>query len=294
MPHPGERRLTDIPELRRRLRALIDSGRTVAVPGATDALSAKLIEKHGFEAAYIGSYATAASRYALPDTGLLTLDELVQQSRTIVNAVSIPVIADAEGGGNDPANMWRTIQAFEQAGVAAIHIEDHEGPGKHTSLPQRLRAPEEAAARIRAAVEARTDPNLLIAARTDALWIGGELGDAVRRLEAYARAGADLVFPTHATPAQLAEIKRRTGKPLMIVDLPGGTLADEEQAGAAIVLYYGLATMIQFDALQTALETFRRTRDANAVTGYRERVAELEEFLGYKAYIERAKRHGKP
>ncbi len=279
--------------MRRRLRALIDAGRTVAVPGATDALSAKLVERHGFEAVYIGSYATAASRYGLPDTGLLTLDDLVAQAKTLVNAVQIPVIADAEGGFNDPANMWRTVQAFEQAGVAAIHIEDHEGPGKHTSLPQKLRTPEDAAARIRAAVEARQDPNFLIAARTDALWIGGELGDAVRRLEAYAKAGADLVFPTLATPAQLAEIKRRVKKPLMIVDLPKGTLADEEKAGASIVLYYGLSTLIQFDALQTALETFKRTQDANAVTGYRERIAELEEFLGYKEYVARAKRHGR-
>jgi 2-methylisocitrate lyase-like PEP mutase family enzyme len=274
------------------LRTLIASGRTIAVPGATDALSAKLMEKHGFEAVYIGSYATAASRYGLPDTGLLTLDDLVQQARTIVNAVTLPVIADAEGGFNDPANMWRTVQAFEQAGVAAIHIEDHAGPGKHTNLPQKLRPPEEAAARIRAAVEARKDPDFLIAARTDALWIGGELGDAVRRLEAYAKAGADLVFPTLATPAQLAEIRRRVKKPLMIVDLPGGTLADEEQAGAAIVLYYGLSTLIQFDALRTALETFKRTQDANAVTGYRERIAELEDFRGYQDYIARAKRHG--
>jgi methylisocitrate lyase len=275
------------------LRAHLDSGRALAVPGASDALSAKLIEKHGFEAVYIGSYATAASRYGLPDTGLLTLDDLVNQARTIVNAVNLPVIADAEGGFNDPANMWRTVQAFEQAGVAAIHIEDHAGPGKHTSLPQKLRSPEDAAARIRAAVEARNDADFLIAARTDALWIGGELGDAVRRLEAYAKAGADLVFPTLATPAQLAEIKRRVKKPLMIVDLPKGTLADEEKAGASIVLYYGLATMVQFDALQTALETFRRTQDANAVTGYRERIAELEDFLGYADYVERAKRLGK-
>jgi len=286
--------LTDITELRRRLRARVDAGATLGVPGATDALSAKLIERHGFEAVYIGSYATAASRYALPDTGLLTLDDLVAQARTIVNAVSIPVIADAEGGFNDPANMWRTVQAFEQVGAAAIHIEDHEGAGKHTRLPQKLRPLEEAAARIRAAVEARTDPNFLIAARSDALWIGGELGEAARRLEAYARAGADLVFPTGASPAQLAEIRRRTGRPLMIVDLPGGTLADEEKAGAAIVLYYGLSTLVQFDALRTALETFRRARDANAVTGYRERVAELEDFLGYKDYAERAKRLARP
>jgi 2-methylisocitrate lyase-like PEP mutase family enzyme len=264
------------------------------VPGASDALSAKLIEKHGFEAVYIGSYATAASRYALPDTGLLTLDELVQQARTIVNAVGIPVIADAEGGCNDPANMWRTVQAFEQAGVAAIHIEDHEGPGKHTNLPQRLGPPAEAAARIRAAVAARTDPNFLVAARTDALWIGGELGDAVRRLETYARAGADLVFPTYASPAQLAEIRRRVKKPLMILDMTQGALQDEERAGAALVLYFGFATLVQFDALQTALETFRRTQDANAVTGYRERVAELEEFLGYREYAERHARLYKP
>lgn len=276
--------------LRQQLRSLVESGRTIAVPGATDALSARLIEAHGFEAAYIGSYATAASRYALPDTGLLTLDDLAAQARSIANAVGIPVIADAEGGFNDPANMWRTVQAFERAGVAAIHIEDHEGAGKHTSLPQRLRPLEEAAARIRAAVEARSDPDFLVAARTDALWIGGELGDAARRLKAYADAGADLVFPTGASPAQLAEIRRRVEKPLMIVDLPQGTLEDEERAGAAIVLYYGLSTMVQFDALNTALETFRRTRDANKVAGYRERVQALEDFIGYREYEERARR----
>jgi len=283
--------MSDIRERRERLRALIASGRTIAVPGATDALSARLIEKHGFDAVYIGSYATAASRYGLPDTGLLTLEDLAAQVRSIANAVTIPVIADAEGGFNDPGNMWRTVQAFEQAHAAAIHIEDHEGPGKHTELPQRLRPVAEAAARIRAAVEARKDPDFLIAARTDALWIGGELGDALRRLEAYAKAGADLVFPTNATPAQLAEIKRRVQKPLMIVDLPGGTVADEERAGASVVLYYGFAALVQFDALGRALETFKRTQDANAVPGYRERVHEFEELMGYKEYSERVRRY---
>lgn len=284
--------MSDIRERRARLRELIASGRTIAVPGATDALSARLIEKHGFEAVYIGSYATAASRYGLPDTGLLTLEDLAAQARSIANAVKIPLIADAEGGFNDPGNMWRTVQAFEQAGVCAIHVEDHTGSGKHTELPQRLRPVEEAAARIRAAVEARTAPDFLIAARTDALWIGGELGEALRRLEAYAKAGADLVFPTNATPAQLAEIKRRVQKPLMIVDLPGSTVADEERAGASIVLYYGLSALVQFDALGRALEAFKRTQDANAVTGYRERVREFEELMGYKEYAERARRYG--
>ena len=284
--------MSDIRERRGKLRALVASGRAIAVPGATDALSARLIERHGFEAVYIGSYATAASRYALPDTGLLTLEDLAAQARSIANAVKLPVIADAEGGFNDPGNMWRTVQAFEQAQVCAIHIEDHTGAGKHTSLPQALRPLKEATARIAAAVEARSDPDFLVAARTDALWIGGELGEALRRLEAYAEAGADMVFPTAASPAQLAEIRRRVKKPLMIVDLPGGTLADEERAGASIVLYYGFSAMVQYDALERALETFRRTGDANAVTGYRERVAEFEEFMGYKQYAERARKYG--
>ena len=265
-------------------------GRTLAAPGATDALSARLIEAHGFECVYIGSYATAASRFGLPDTGLLSLDDLAAQARTIANAVAVPVIADAEGGFNDPAGIWRTVQAFEQAGVCAIHIEDHAGFGKHTDLPQTLRPMEEAAARIRAAVEARSDPNFLIAARSDANWIAGDFEDTVRRLTAYAAAGADLIFPTLVTPEQLAEIRRRVPRPAMIVDIPGATLADEERAGASIVLYYGLSALVHYDALDRALATFKRTRDANAIPGYRERVRAFEDFMGYREFAERARR----
>jgi len=277
---------------RARLRELVASGRTIAAPGATDALSAKLIEAHGFEVAYIGSYATAASRFGLPDTGLLSLDDLVEQARSIVNAVKIPVIADAEGGFHDPANMWRTVQAFEQAGVAAIHIEDHSGTGKHTDLPQTLRPVEEMAARIRAAVEAREDPNFLIVARSDANWVFGDFEDTVRRLEAYAAAGADMVFPTLVEAEQVKEVRRRVGKPAMIVDIPGGTLAGEERAGASVVLYYGLSALVAYDALDRALKEFRAGRDGNQVRGYRERVKEFEEFMGYREFAERTRGFG--
>jgi hypothetical protein len=136
----------------KRLRELLSAGRTLVAPGATDALSAKLIEAAGFDCVYIGSYA---------------------------NALRVPVIAEAEGGFNDPANMWRTVQAFEQAGVAGIHIEDHSGSGKHT--------------------------------------------------------------------AQLAEIRRRTGKPAMVVDMPGRPLADHRDA--AIVLYYGFSALARVEKL---------------------------------------------
>ena len=278
---------------RARLRQLVASGATIVAPGATDALSARLIEAHGFECVYIGSYATAASRFGLPDTGLLSLSDMVEQVRTIANAVRAPVIADAEGGFNDAPNIWRTVQAFEQAGASAIHIEDH-AFGKHADVRQRLRPLEEAVARIHAAVEAREDPGLMVVARSDAVWVSGDFEDTVRRLAAYAEAGADMVFPTLVTPEQLTEIRRRVPRPAMIVDMPDRTLADETHAGASVVLYYGLSVLVQFDALGRALERFKSARDANAVPGYRDKLHAFEAFMGYREFAERARRYGQP
>ena len=248
------------------LHTLLGHGGTLIAPGAADALSARLIEAHGYECVYIGSYATAASRFALPDTGLLSLDELAAQARTIARAVRIPVIADAEAGFRPE----ETMRAFEAAGVAAIHIEDHTGEGKHTDLPQKLHPIEEAAERIRAAVAARTNPELLIVARSDAFWVHRDLEDCIARLERYAAAGADMVFPTLVGPAELAEVRRRIAEPVMIVDMPGRSLA--EHAGAAIVLYYAFSITPQFAALRQALATGELGSDSSP----------LEEFLGSK------------
>jgi len=268
------------------LRNLLGRGNTLIAPGATDALSAKLIQTHGFECVYIGSYATAASRFGLPDTGLLSLDELVAQARTIVSAVDVPVIADAEGGFHEPANMWRTVRAFEEAGVAAIHIEDHSGAGKHTDAPQTLRAAADMAERIRAAVDARTHPEFLIVARSDAFWVSRDLEDCIARLQTYADAGADMVFPTLVGPAELAEVRRRVGKPVMIVDMPGQGW--EAHKDADIVLYYAFSSLVQFAALNVALERFRAAAGA---PGGQEA---FEEFLGYRQYTERARKyHGR-
>jgi 2-methylisocitrate lyase-like PEP mutase family enzyme len=254
------------------LRSLVAAGRPIAVPGATDALSAKLIEAHGFDCVYIGSYATAASRFGLPDTGLLSLDALVEQASTIVHAVKIPVIADAEGGFHQPNEVWRTVQAFEAAGVAAIHIEDHTGAGKHTSAPQTLHSKELTTARIRAAVAARRNPGFMIVARSDAFWVTRELEECIARLEAYAAAGADMVFPTAVGPAELAEVRRRIDRPVMVVDMPGRAL--EEHRGAAIVLYYAFSTLVQYQALSNALEDFKSGKRPGGQDA-------LERFLGY-------------
>ena len=250
-----------------RLRGLFAEGKPIVAPGATDALSAKLIEAHGFDCVYIGSYATAASRFGIPDTGLLSLEALVEQARTIVQAVKLPVIADAEGGFHEAGEIWRTVQAFERAGVAAIHLEDHTGAGKHTSAPQTLHPMKEMGDRIGAAVAARKNPEFMIVARSDAFWVHRDLEDCIARLQLYAEAGADMVFPTLVGGRELAEVRRRVDKPLMIVDNPG-----EQHEGAAIVLYYAFSITRQFAALQRALADGKLASDTQP----------LEDFLGYK------------
>ncbi|MCW5745596.1 MAG: isocitrate lyase/PEP mutase family protein, partial [Alphaproteobacteria bacterium] len=219
------------------------------------------------------------------------LNDMVEQTRCIVDAVDLPVIADAEGGFNDAPNIWRTVQAFERAGAAAIHIEDH-AFGKHADVPQQLHPLATAAGRIRAAVEAREDPNFLIVARCDAAWVSGDIEETVRRLDAYAEAGADLVFPTMVPPPQLGEIRSRLKRPVMVVDSPGFTLADEARAGAAIVLYYGFSALVQFAALTRALERFKTSGDAGTVPELHGRVSEFERFMGYDAFADRARRYG--
>jgi methylisocitrate lyase len=276
---------------RQQLRDLVDSGRTTPALGASDALSAKLIASAGFPCVYIGSYATAASRFGLPDTGLLSLSDMVEQARTIADAVEIPVIADAEGGFNDAANLWRTVREFEHAGVCAIHIEDH-AFGKHADVPQQLRGKDEVSNRIRAAVDARTDPNFLIIARSDAAWATGDVDETISRLNAYAEAGADMVFPTMIPPPKLKEIRASLSRPVMVVDTPGYTLADEAQAGAAIVLYYGFSLLAQYRAVRDAVERFRETGDADAIDGLRAEAAGFEAFIDYAAFAARSRKYG--
>lgn len=241
------------------LRDLLSRGVQIVAPGAADALSARLIEAHGYRAVYIGSYATAAARHGKPDTGRLSLEELVGHARSITAAVRIPVIADAEAFDD-------AVPAFEAAGVSAIHIEDHTGAGKHTSEPQQLHGLRDAAERIHKAVRARKNPDFLIAARSDAFWVHRDLDDCIARLNAYAEAGADMVFPTLVGQAELAEVRKRVAKPVMIVNN-----AEEQHDGAAIVLYYAFAVTRQFEAMRRALAEGKLASDTQP----------LEKFLGY-------------
>ncbi len=187
-------RLTRRPGAAARLRALLESGQTIVAPGAFDPLAARLVEEAGFPAVYMTGFGTSAALIGRPDVGLLTMTEMAGNAGRIAACVDIPVIADADTGYGNPLNVIRTVGAFEAAGVAGIHIEDQVAPKKcgHMEGKQVIPA-QEMAEKVRAAVEARAQPEFVIIARTDARAVEG-LAAAIERGRLYRAAGADVLF----------------------------------------------------------------------------------------------------
>ncbi|GAC1365692.1 MAG: isocitrate lyase/PEP mutase family protein [Ktedonobacteraceae bacterium] len=189
-----------------RLRTLLTQPELIVAPGAYDALSARLIAQAGFPAVYMTGFGTAASVLGQPDIGLLTMSEMVGRAAALAAvAGEIPLIADADTGYGNPINVRRTIQEYERAGVAALHIEDQIWPKKCGHMEGKQVIPrDEMVQKIRAAVDARKDPDLVIIARTDANAVNG-LEDALQRGKAYQEAGADVIFIE--APRSLEELR---------------------------------------------------------------------------------------
>ena len=208
---------------RRTLRRLIEKKNALLVPGAYDGVSARLVERAGFPAVYMTGYGTSASRLGLPDLGYAGLAEMADHARNLAAAVSIPLIADADTGYGNALGVRRTVQAYEMGGVAALHIEDQVAPKRCGHLSGHQIVPlAEFAGKIRAAVDARRDPDLLIIARTDAISAVG-FDEALRRGEAAARAGADVLFvEAPRDEAQVEKIARAFDTPLLYNYASGG------------------------------------------------------------------------
>jgi 2-methylisocitrate lyase-like PEP mutase family enzyme len=209
--------------VRATLRQLVNRKNGLVVPGAYDGVSARLVERSGFPAVYMTGYGTSASRLGLPDLGYAGLAEMADHARNLAAAVGIPLIADADTGYGNALSVRRTVQTYEAAGVAALHIEDQVAPKRcgHLSGHQVIPLPE-FAGKIRAAVEARTDPDLMIIARTDAI-SAVSFDEALRRGEAAAKAGADVLFIE--APRDEAQVQRVAGAfdtPLLYNYAPGG------------------------------------------------------------------------
>ena len=245
---------------RARLRERISGSAPLVAPGAYDALSARLIEQAGFGAVYMTGFGTTASLIGRPDVGLLSGAEMVDNARRIVSAVDVPVIADADTGYGNAINVVRTVQLYEQAGVAGIQLEDQVMPKKCGHMSGKLLiGADEMAGKLRAAVEARRDPDLLIIARTDAVAVTG-VDDAIARARSFAEAGADLLFVEAPTSeddiARVAE-ELRDVAPLVFNWAEGGRtppLSLERIAGLGFSLViYPIGTLLAATAGMRAL-----------------------------------------
>ena len=237
-------RLTRRPGGPARLRALLESSQIIVAPGAFDPLSARLVEEAGFSAVYMTGFGTSAALIGRPDVGLLTMTEMAENAGRIAACVDIPVIADADTGYGNALNVIRTVGAYEAAGVAGIHIEDQVAPKKCGHLEGKLVIPaEEMAEKVRAAVEARTQPEFVIIARTDARAVEG-LERSLQRGRMYREAGADVLFIEALTSEAEAEevVKAFPGVPLLFNWAEGGktppiSLDRVKELGYRIVIF---------------------------------------------------------
>lgn len=211
-----------------RLRRLLQLDRALMAAGAFGPMPAKLAEQAGFEAVYMAGGGVALDRLGVADLGLVTMSEMVETAAAIVQSVSVPVIADADTGFGNQLNVQRTVREYERAGVAAIHLEDQVFPKRCGHLVGKSLIPmDEAVQKIRAAVDARSDPDFMIIARCDALMVAG-MDEAVRRGQAYLEAGADMLFiESPRNLDEIVEIPRR---------LPGAHLFNMAASGKTPVL----------------------------------------------------------
>ena len=176
------------------LRARLQSGKILVAPGAYDALTARLLEQAGFVAVYRGGYAASAAAFALPDLGITTLTDMVDHARRMTSAITVPVIADADTGYGEVPQVIHTVHELERAGVAAIQFEDQVFPKRCGHMEGKKVIPaEEMVVKVRAALDARRNPETVIIARSDATAVTG-LDDAIARSRMYADAGADVIF----------------------------------------------------------------------------------------------------
>ena len=282
---------------RQRLRKRLASGPVIVAPGIYDAYGARLVEQAGFEAAYMTGNGVSASLLGRPDVGLVDLTLITDHARRVAACVDIPLICDADTGYGNAVNVRRTVQEFEAAGVAAIHMEDQVSPKRCGQLPgaRPVIGLEEAAGKVEAAVAARRDPDFIIIARTDAAEAHG-LNEAIRRGNAYLKAGADVIFvEMKSGPTILDDLKRVTSEihaPCLVNMGAGGRLEDLDfvgisRLGLRIAIYPGLARAAAGYAIGEALAALRNDGNLGAMSGrlfglkeYNEalKLAEIEEW----------------
>ncbi len=266
---------------------------TIQVPGAYNALAGRLIERAGFQAAYLSGGAFSAGALAVPDIGLFTLTELAQQTARLARSVSIPVIVDADTGFGGAMQVERTIEELERAGAAGIQLEDQPFSKRCGHLAGKsLIDADEMCAKLRAASAARQDKNLVILARTDARGVTN-FDDAVERAERYLDAGADWVFPEAlATIDEFARFAQAVRSPLVANMTEFGKsplvpLAELSQLGYAAVIYPVTLLRVAMKAIEKALAVIAAEGTQATLIDQMQTRQELYDLIEYKTYEER-------
>ena len=264
------------------LRELIAGPGLVVAPGVADALNARLVAAEGFKAIYMTGGGTSAVRLGMPDVGLLTMSEMVDNAGRIADASGLPVISDADTGYGNPLNVQRTVRAFEKAGVAAIHLEDQEFPKRCGHLSGKTLVPmPDMANTIRAACDARVDGDFSIIARTDALGVEG-IERALERARAYEKAGADMIFvEAPLNLDHLAAIPKAFRVPALLnMSVSGKTplLSTVELAklGYKVAIYPNFGTLVALAAVRNYL---RQLRETGTVTQFVKEMASFTEWF---------------
>ncbi|MBS0262971.1 MAG: methylisocitrate lyase [Planctomycetes bacterium] len=275
-----------------RFRKILAKG-CIAIPGVFNALSARLAQRAGFQALYQSGAALSAGTFALPDVGIVTQTEFAQQAQYLTQAVSLPVISDADTGFGEPLAVERTVQLFERAGLAGLHLEDQELPKRCGHLSGKSLVSREAmVAKIRAAVTARMDPGFVIIARTDSRATLG-LAEALDRAHAYLDAGADMIFPEALeSPEEFARFAREIPAPLLanMTEFGKSPLLTVRQLGD---LGYS-AVLFPVTLLRTAMKAVEQALGQLAAEGTQagfvdkmQTRAELYDVLEYTGYEDR-------
>jgi methylisocitrate lyase len=246
------------------LRKILQDPEILIAPGAHNAFTAKIIEQAGFKAVYMTGSGAAMDLLGLPDLGFLTMSEMLAHARNIVQATSLPVIADADTGYGNTLNVMRTVREYEGAGVAGLHIEDQVAPKRcgHFSGKEVI-SREEMIGKIKAALDSRRDQNLVVIARTDARAVLG-LQEAIERGVAYAEAGADMIFVDAPESAEeLSLIARSIPAPLMANLSEGGktpllSAQELQDMGYKLVIYPRSAAGAAAKAIQELMAVLKR------------------------------------
>lgn len=268
-------------ESRKQLRKMLKEDGIIKAPGAYDAWSAKLVEAAGYSCIYMTGYGVSASVLGKPDIGLITLPEMATMAKHMVEAVHIPVVADADTGYGSTLNVVRTVQEYEAAGVAAIQLEDQVMPKRCGHMEgKELVTEEEMVAKLRAAVKARQDPDLVIIARTDARAVLG-IEAAIGRSKAYIAAGADVIFFEAPQSREEMELINRELKVPMLANMVdnGKTpfLAAEElrAMGYKLVIY---PVVPLYAATKACLDILRELDQRGSTSGLQDRLVDFPTF----------------